>query len=104
MASSGPGGGETIAAMRPISDGCSESLDLPPHVAENLLYDDAHHEHFRIKIHDLVKTNNPAIMSVMGDALNHIFQELKSRNKETRLRGSYELLNHVNIAHRGELS
>ena len=38
---------------------------------------------------------------VAEEALNHVFSDLKSKNKESRLRASYELLNHVNIAHRG---
>ncbi|MCJ1320534.1 phosphatidylinositol kinase- protein kinase tor1 [Xylographa vitiligo] len=37
---------------------------------------------------------------VAEESLNHVFSDLKSKNKETRLRASYELLNHVNIAHR----
>lgn len=68
-------------------------------------FEGAHHSFYRLDVKDLVSTYDPAIMSVMGaDTLNQIFHELKSRNKETRLRGSYELLNHVNSAHRGELS
>ena len=39
---------------------------------------------------------------VAEESLNHVFSDLKSKNKETRLRASYELLNHVNIAHRGK--
>ena len=43
-------------------------------------------------------------MSLQGsDSLNHIFVELKGKNKDGRLRASYELLNLVGIAHRGML-
>ena len=42
-------------------------------------------------------------MSFQGgvDPLSHVFLDLKSRSKDTRQRASYELLNLVNIAHRG---
>lgn len=36
------------------------------------------------------------------DAFNPTFNELKSKNEETRLRASYELRNLVVAAHRGD--
>ena len=38
---------------------------------------------------------------VAEESLNHVFSDLKSKNKEAQLRASYELVNYVNIAHRG---
>lgn len=71
----------------------------------NALHERFQGAHHSLNVKELVTIYGPTIMSAMGvDTLNQIFHELKSRNKEARLRGSYELLNHVNIAHRGELS
>lgn len=39
--------------------------------------------------------------STGADTLTHVFLDLKGRSKESRVRASYELLNHVNVAHRG---
>ena len=45
---------------------------------------------------------NASTMSIESEALSRVFSELKSKNKDIRLKASYNLLSQVIVAHSGK--